>query len=154
MRYKTFIRVMLTAGWTTGFGGLYALHKTCNAAGPPIARGDPNDAVAGRPGTAGIGDALRPMDKDILVLVARSISGEKLKDAFPSKPYKVNIYRDAGQQRVNRLKIDFDRDEKWDEKWTFEGEGALEKVKRQVAPADDETYSVEYRLSAERWVRK
>ena len=94
--------------------------------------------------------ALRSMDERILEKARQPIRGDKIKDAFPSERWKVNIYQDAGHARPNRLKIDFDRDEKWDEKWTFAGE----EVKRQVAPDDDEVYSEEYRLRAGAWVRK
>jgi hypothetical protein len=55
---------------------------------------------------------------------------------------------------VNRLKVDLDRDEKWDEKWTFASDGGTDGVKRQVAPNDDEAYTEEYRLDGERWRRK
>ena len=96
------------------------------------------------------GDALRPMDDEVLALARAGISGDRVKDATAGKPYKVSLYRDAGQTGVNRLKIDLDRDDKWDEKWSIEGET----VKRQVAPADDEKYSEEYRLRGGAWVRK
>ncbi len=95
-------------------------------------------------------NALRPMDARILEKARQPIRGDKIKDAFPSEKWKVNLYQDAGNTRPNRLKIDFDRDEKWDEKWTFEGE----EVKRQVAPKDDDVYTVEYRLRAGAWVKK
>ena len=103
---------------------------------------------------AGEGTALRPFDNEVLALGSRSLSGEKVKDALPGKTFKVNLYQDAGKTRVNRLKIDLDRDDKWDEKWTFEEEGGRVEVKRQIAPADDEQYIEEYRLRAGRWVRK
>ena len=90
------------------------------------------------------------MDEAILMRVAQGIAGDKEKDATAGKPYKVSLYKDAGQAKINRAKVDLDRDEKWDEKWTFEG---LE-VKRQVAPADDEVYTEEYRLRGGAWVKK
>ncbi len=96
------------------------------------------------------GIALRPMDQEILKLARAGISGERVKDATAGKPYKTSLYRDAGEAGVNRLKIDLDRDDKWDEKWTLEGD----EVKRQVAPADDEKYAEEYRLRGGAWVRK
>lgn len=99
-------------------------------------------------------DALRPMDEEILARVDQNISGDKAKDAVRGRPWKVNLYRDAGQAGVNRLKVDLNRNEKWDEKWTISSEGGVRAVKRQVAPADDESYTVEYRLEGKRWVRK
>lgn len=83
---------------------------------------------------------------DVLLLLdwnGRSISERKQKDVTKGKPYKVNVYQDVGHDRVNRAKVDLDRDDKWDEKWTFEPDGG---VTRQVAPADDESYTVQ-----ERW---
>jgi hypothetical protein len=94
------------------------------------------------------------MDREILDRVAQGISGDKAKDAVRGRPWKVNLYRDAGQSRVNRLKIDLDRDEKWDEKWTFTTDGGKDVVKRQVAPNDDEAYTLEYRLEGESWQKK
>ena len=67
-----------------------------------------------------------------------------------SSGWKVNLYQDAGKKSVNRLKIDLDGDGKWDEKWTIEDD----QVKRQVAPADDERYTEEWRLRGDVWVRK
>ncbi|HEY9072194.1 MAG TPA: hypothetical protein VIV61_18180 [Candidatus Ozemobacteraceae bacterium] len=82
---------------------------------------------------------LRPMDLEILAAAAANISGDKVKDAIRGRPWKVNLFRDAGQQKVNRLKIDLDRDDKWDEKWSWDPEG----LQRQIAPADDEQYTVQ-----------
>jgi hypothetical protein len=108
------------------------------------------------PTPAGAGDgSFRPMDKAIMDRVAQNISGDKVKDAFPGQTYKVNLFKDAGEPGVNRVKIDLDRDEKWDEKWTITREGGREQVRRQVSPADDDqTYSEEYRLREGSWVKK
>ncbi|MBT3221283.1 MAG: hypothetical protein HN348_19545 [Proteobacteria bacterium] len=67
----------------------------------------------------------------------KDIGTTKLKDVTKGKPFKVNVYQDAGSSTVNRAKVDLDRDEKWDEKWTF----GTDKVTRQVAPTDDENYT-------------
>jgi hypothetical protein len=116
------------------------------AAAPPAATAAAAATQEPPPGPG----ALRPLDGEILERVRRGVSGDKAKDAIPSAPYKVNLYRDPGHAAVNRAKIDLDRDEKWDEKWTFVGD----EVKRQVAPADDERYTEEYRLRAGAWVKK
>jgi hypothetical protein len=86
----------------------------------------------------------------ILERMKRGIAGDKAKDAVPDSGWKVNLYRDAGKTSVSRLKIDLDGDGKWDEKWTIDGD----KVKREVAPADDESYTEEWRLRDGSWVRK
>ena len=103
---------------------------------------------------AGEGAALRPFDNEVVALGERTLPGDKAKDALPGRPFKVNLYQDAGKKKVNRLKLDLNRNDKWDEKWTFEEEGGRVEVKRQVAPADDEQYTEEYRLRAGKWVRK
>jgi hypothetical protein len=95
--------------------------------------------------------AVTERDRAVLAVAKQNISGDKVKDALPGRAYKVNLYKDAGESKVNRLKVDLDRDDKWDEKWTFEDP---DKVKRQIAPADDDNYTVEYRLEGEYWRKK
>lgn len=94
--------------------------------------------------------ALRPMDLEILAAAAANISGDKVKDAIRGRSWKVNLFRDAGQTKVNRLKIDLDRDDKWDEKWSWDPEG----LQRQIAPADDERYTVQtwYDVNLNAWI--
>lgn len=111
----------------------------------------PATATATTPSAAG---NLRPMDTAVLQKIAQNIPGEKVKDAFPGQTYKVNLFKDPGQAGVNRVKIDLDRDEKWDEKWDIESEGGRQEIKRQVAPADDEKYTENYRLRDGSWVKK
>ena len=168
MRYKTFKTLAIVGVVGAGGAGLYGLsrsggdsastpipHTTVPA--PPLVTAAPpaGDTAPAMPLAVGEAaeslDALRPMDREILARVAEGISGDKVKDAFRGRPFKVNLYQDAGQSRVNRLKIDLDRDEKWDEKWTFTSEGGRDAVKRQVAPNDDEAYTVEFRLDGENW---
>lgn len=99
-------------------------------------------------------EPLRNLDRLILAKIGAGIGGSKAKDAFSGQPWKANLYRDAGESGVNRVKLDLDRDEKWDEKWTIEREGGQETVKRQVAPNDDESYTEEYRLRGGAWAVK
>jgi hypothetical protein len=113
---------------------------------PPLA--EPKAVAPAR----GEGQALRALDEKILALVERGISGSKRKDAFSGEPWKVNLYAEGG--KVTRLKLDLDRDETWDESWTFETPGSRAKVKRQVSPDDDDVRSLEYRLQAGRWIKK
>lgn len=99
------------------------------------------------------GIPLRPMDLEILARAAGSISGDKIKDAISGRSYKVNLYQDAGETRINRLKIDLDRDDKFDEKWTLSP--ARDDIRRQVSSVDDDkTYDEEYRLRGDMWLRK
>lgn len=92
---------------------------------------------------------LRPVDRDMLALVGSLTPTGKVKDATKGKPYKINLYSDDGQ-RFNRAKVDLDRDDKWDESWTWKGSD----IERQVAPADDERYSEVWLLSGEAWKKK
>src|SRR5262249_52160680 len=108
---------------------------------PPAATAPPPSASTGN---------LRPMDQEILDRVKSGIPGDKLTDAIPGHPWKVNLYKDAGQTAINRAKIDLNRNDKWDEKWSFEG-GV---VKRQVAPADDESYTERYMLKDGSWQKE
>ncbi len=94
------------------------------------------------------------MDSAVLARIAENIAGEKVKDVFPGQTYKVNLFRDAGEKGINRVKIDLDRDDKWDEKWDITSEAGRQEIKRQVAPADDEVYTEQYRLRDGAWVRK
>lgn len=167
MRYKTFRTLAIVGVACAGTAGLYSLSRGGGDSAPvpaPSAAAIPAAVPARAPETvanvpaapaAGVGavspDALRPMDREILARVAQGISGDKAKDAVRGRPWKVNLYQDAGQPRVNRLKIDLDRDEKWDEKWTLTSDGGREVVKRQVAPNDDEAYTLELFLEGERW---
>jgi hypothetical protein len=50
----------------------------------------------------------------------------------------------------NRVKLDFNNNKRYEEKWDFKPDT----VKRRVAPNDDENYTEEYRLQGETWVRK
>lgn len=166
MRYKTFRSLMVAGAVVAGGAGLYGLSRLGGGGGTPPVR--PPDAsvyptvapaaTAVPAPLAGAGDAASPgpgafraMDREILERVAQGVEGDKAKDAIRGRPWKVNLYRDAGQARVNRLKIDLDRDEKWDEKWTFAADGDRPVVKRQVSPNDDEAYTLEFVLEGETW---
>ncbi|MCX7024352.1 MAG: hypothetical protein NT080_07010 [Spirochaetes bacterium] len=171
MKYKTFRAIAITA-LVVGVGGGSVLGvRACGsrprrdfAGSQPGAGTGQSTTSTPQPATPGPSapqrdlaageQALREMDRAILDLLDKPMSGERIKDAFPSRSYKVNVYKDSGFAQANRLKIDFDRDEKDDEKWTLEGFGPGLKVKRQVAPKDDADYSEEYRLLGGAWAPK
>ncbi len=166
MKYKTFRALMLLGLAVVGVGTIVLAVRYCGGdeddrkvsskATPPAPAKQPvavNPPPIQNPplGTGGDtrGEALRDWDRELIALAGKPLPGGKGKDALGGKrPFKVNLYQDAGQSLPNRAKVDLDRDEKWDEKWTFEG-GA---VKRQVAPADDDNYTVEYTLVGDRWL--
>lgn len=91
----------------------------------------------------------RELDDAVMGLLSRPVE-EKIKDAIRGQRYKVNLYSDD-KVRWNRAKVDLDRDDKFDEKWDFKPDGAVE---RQVAPADDEVYTETYVLTDGKWTRK
>lgn len=171
MKFRTFRALLLGAG-VAGAGGLIAWRFSARPAAPPLvapavpaapAPPLPGNQAPAKPllppaqvatdGTAA-GHPLRAMDQEILGRLATPLRGEKAKDALPGRPYKVNLFQEGGARLPNRVKIDLDRDDRWDEKWSVERDGGTMKIKRQVAPADDERYTDEYRLDAGRWRRK
>ena len=83
----------------------------------------------------------------VMAFKGRNIGSKKIKDAARGKPFKINVYQDEGHATANRAKLDLDRDEKWDEKWTFDADG----VQRKVAPNDDEDYSQVLRWTGTEW---
>lgn len=172
MKYKTFRNLVVLCFVVVLVGGIWALSKR-SPKEPATSRPRPVPTVAQAatsvpvaaaptapqaapvsPASPGDPSALRPMDTEILARVKQGISGDKEKDAVRGRSYKVNLYKDAGFTSVNRLKLDLNRNEKADEKWTFASEGGRETVKRQVAPADDEKYTQEYLLEGGKWVRQ
>lgn len=99
----------------------------------------------------GPGDlAARSYDAEVIAWSKRSISGDKMKDATKGKPYKLNLYKDAGMTTVNRAKVDLNRNDKFDEKYTFE----TTKITLQRAPNDDEKYSETYHWNGGGWTKE
>lgn len=181
MKFKTFRMIVIAAAGAVGFGVLFGAATCCKSADKkpgvvekpqtppaapqaPAAPADTTVSVAPTVATTVAPTAattlpagalaLRPMDADILARLAQPMSGDKVKDAFPGRSYKVNLYKEGPGARPDRLKIDLDRDDKWDEKWSIEQKDGQEVIKRQVAPADDENYTEEYRLNAGAWTPK
>lgn len=172
MKFKTFRALAITGAVLLGVGASVAGYSACNkgekeatasatakdaegpksAQGPAPAKTAAPAATTGAPTQAPAAGNLRPMDRKVLDRVAQGIASDKVKDAIKGESYKVNLYKEADGKR--RVKIDLDRDDKWDEKWTFEDDSGQEKVKRQVASKDDENYNQEYRLEAGSWVVK
>lgn len=152
MKFKTFKALIIAGGiGLVGLGGYSPMKGDSQPnAGPPAVRMEaperPVEAAKAEKAYPG----LREVDNDLLERAAKPLAGDKAKDAFRGRSYKVNLYSEAGSGRVDRAKIDLDRDEKWDEKWSFKGG----EVKREVAPGDDEKYSESYRLREGLGVKK
>lgn len=92
----------------------------------------------------------RPYDRVVISYRGRKIDSDRIKDATKGEAWKVSVYQDAGQSTVNRIKVDANRNNKWDEKITFDSD----KVKLQRASADDEKYDEEYRWEGTGWRKK
>jgi hypothetical protein len=88
-----------------------------------------------------------PVADAIMTHLGQALGSPKLKDTTSGQSFKVNVYQDEGFAIANRAKVDLDRDDKWDEKWTWD-EGT---VSRQIAPSDDENYSVTEEWSVGSW---
>jgi hypothetical protein len=94
---------------------------------------------------------LRTVDREVLDLIRRrKANTDKIKDALPGRNYKVNLYRDAGFNRWNRVKIDLNRNNRWDEKWTIKDNVII----RQVSSRDDEVYDQKFVLTGNQWQRQ
>lgn len=111
------------------------------AGGPWVQEGAASESSAG---TAAEGQD--PVDAALLSWIGKDLGTTKIKDVTKGKPFKINVYQDAGNATANRAKIDLDRDDKWDIKVTFE-----EPPSRQVSPSDDEDYSLTQTWSGQAW---
>lgn len=65
--------------------------------------------------------AVTPTDAAVIAIASRPSGGaKKKKDALGgASPWKVNLYDDDGDGRWERLKLDRNRDDRWDSKWNF-----------------------------------
>lgn len=175
MKYKTFRSIGLGVVVLAGLGTWYGVNATWQgeraerqqarageeaAEKPRAAERATEQPATGRPARAEADTAyalarrqgedpagLRAVDRDVLDLLRRPVQA-KIKDASKGKPWKINLYSDDGAA-FNRAKVDLDRDDKWDESWSFKTP-----TERKVAPADDENYTEVWVLAGESWKRK
>ena len=160
MTYRTF-RNLITIGGIVVLLGLCGLCGSCAnlfskkspSDMPPAARSTPTPASSPVSTPVPSNTGLRREDQMIIDLLNRqsTATSDKIKDAFPKEKFKVNIYRDGAGTTWTRLKLDLDRDEKDDEKWTL---NAGQPDKRQVSTRDDGQYDREYRWRGGQWVEK
>lgn len=94
---------------------------------------------------------MRPYDAQVIGWHAKALPGGKGKDVSKGKPYKINIYQDAGKTVVNRAKVDANRNNKFEDKFTFKDDGS---ISLEHAPADDENYTESYVWNGAGWTRK
>lgn len=80
-------------------------------------------------------------------------SGENYKKFVKASGYNLDLRCDfkKGFDGWNRIKVDWDKDKQWDEKWSFNEKG---EVKRQISPDDDGNYAYSYILQGTQWVLK
>jgi hypothetical protein len=114
---------------------------------PPVPRPQPPTPTP-TPARASGELAARPYDAEVIAWATRSISGDKQKDVSKGKSYKINVYKDAGHSTVNRAKVDVNRNDKWDEKYSFEPD----RITLEIAPADDEQYTQTYHWTGSAWL--
>jgi len=154
MKLSTFVVAIGCVGVLAVTGGvLYSANQPEVVDPPPQPVAEPVAAVSPPPATPPAKEpakdaAGRDVDQAALQWQGKTLPGKKLKDTTKGRPFKINVYQDDGESSVNRLKIDLDRDDKWDEKWTFDGPN----VSRKVAPDDDEDYTQSHVWSGEAWV--
>jgi hypothetical protein len=117
--------------------------------GPEGSAANDDSATAPTAVDPGLSSA-RDVDKAVLGYRGKNLGTDKLKDVTSGQAFKVNVYQDPGQSSANRAKVDLDRDDKWDEKFTFRSDG----VEREVAPNDDEKYTEVWVWSDSGWKRK
>jgi hypothetical protein len=102
------------------------------------------------PPPASVDLVARAYDTEAIAWKGKTISGDKIKDASHGKPYKINVYKDAGSPTVDRVKIDLNRNGKFDEKINFEKDGT---ITLERAPADDEKYTEKYHWTGTGWMK-
>ncbi len=178
MKLKTFLTIVGGLG-IFGAGALYVTSSDSSApdGGDPItiepmgADPTPSEGSEARPGVvlnrdleatepvedppADIGDIgrppLDPIDAAVLAWKGRSIPSKKVKDVTKHTPWKINVYQDDPGAGVNRAKVDRDRDDRWEIKYTFAPDGS---VSRKIAPEDDENFTVVQQLTETGWVQQ
>jgi len=141
MKYKTFRRGVIVLSVLVGGAGLWGVVRAVNGAheAQPVV-----PIVAPTPGPAGSSPAdttehstaapLEPYERLLKGRLGQPASSDKIKDALGGGAPKVNIYAEKGVWA--RAKVDFDRDEHWDQKWwVVDGQ-----IWRAISPDDDEKY--------------
>jgi hypothetical protein len=114
---------------------------------PPPTPMPPVDAAT--PPVAAPDLAARPYDADVLAWRTKTAPKGKIKDAAPRAAYKLDLYQDAGKSTIDRAKLDANRNGKWDDKYTFDGDA----ITLEHAPADDEKYTETYHWNGSGWTK-
>ncbi len=154
MKFKTFLALFITGGLVLSVvvigSCVWLLRQPARqdvVSRPVVSPPPASPSLPAPTNTSG----LRPVDRDLLEALRRPATSDRIKDAFPGRPYKITIYCDNPGGGWNRAKIDLNRNNRWDEKITIVNG---EPTKRQVASRDDENYDLEYRWRGGQWVAK
>lgn len=155
VRLTTFFGIaggVLLLGALGGFAALGWVLVHLPAPAPPPAP-PPVVAVAApaRPPPPAVAAAVprQEIDQELFSWVGRTVQGGRREDVVPDRRYRVDVFQDAGKPAVNLVKVDLDRDGRWDEKVTLDAD----RLTREVASADDEWYDLVYRWDGNAWVR-
>lgn len=97
-------------------------YRSTTASSPPTTPSRATSGTSAGTNVAGVDD---------VTIVARAdraaAPGEKVKDAFSGNPIEVNLYEETQDARFDRLKVDRNRDDTWDEQWTRDATGPWKK---------------------------
>lgn len=99
---------------------------------------------------------MTPIDNKVIELQQTQVtqvldkSGKNYKKFMKFPDFIVDLRCDftKGFSSWNRIKVDFDKDKNYDEKWTFRENGQIVK---EISSSDNETYDYEYILKGTTW---
>jgi hypothetical protein len=120
----------------------------------------PTSSISAKPSYGASYLAISKIDKEIFEYQKSDIKtgsidaqGDSYKKFITTANYKLDLRCDfkKGYSYWNRIKIDFNKDGKWDEKWSYQKNG---KIKREVSSEDNENYDYTYFLKADGWEKK
>ncbi len=114
---------------------------------PPPTPMPPVDAAIAPVATSDL--AARPYDADVLAWRTKTAPKGEIKDAAPHASYELDLYQDGGEPTIDRAKLDANRNGKWDDKYTFDGNS----ITLEHAPADDEKYTERYHWNGSGWTK-
>ena len=169
MKYRTFRNIRLIVILAFSVGMIFGLrscmgcgeqpalveHYPANWGNPPaVARQQLQSMPVAGEAIMQITDADRAIlsYKDSPLVKNLDDSGENYKKFVKTAGFNLDLRCDFGKGFAawNRIKVDWDKDKKWDEKWSFNDKG---EVKRQISPNDDGNYEFIYILQGNQWIR-
>lgn len=173
MRYRTFIRIQIAVAIVLLVIGV----KVCTTYLVPSRNSDtsseskssqinttsntnsPSQIESAKHASTKPGDKvldMTPIDNKVIELQQTQVtqvldkSGKNYKKFMKLPDFIVDLRCDftKGFSSWNRIKVDFDKDKKYDEKWTFRENGQIIK---EISSSDNETYDYEYILKGTAW---